>query len=350
MSIIDLCERGLVPDGLTRLGMRRLMAQRLREGYGDNSETRNRKYRKLLDELRNSPIAIATDEANEQHYEVPAEFYRLSLGHRLKYSSCYFADGTADLDAAEDAMLGLYCERAQIRDGMRILDLGCGWGSLTFWLAEHYPHASITSLSNSSSQRAFIEAQAAQRGLTNISVITANINTFDTELRFERVMSVEMFEHMRNYQKLLGNIARWLEPDGKLFVHIFCHRELAYYFETEGDDNWMGRHFFTGGIMPSENLLLNFQSDLVLDEEWWVSGTHYQKTSEAWLARLDANAAAVTELFRRDYSPREAAIWVQRWRIFFMACAELFGYRNGEQWGVAHYLFSRRQVQTAPSN
>ncbi len=342
MNIIELCERGLVPDWLTRWGMRRLMAQRLHDGYTSGSEARNENYRKLLAELRHSPIAIATDKANEQHYEVPAGFYLKSLGHRLKYSACYWSAATPNLDAAEDAMLGMYCQRAGIADDMRILDLGCGWGSLSLWMAEHYPNASITSLSNSSSQRAHIEAQATQRGLRNIKVITTDINNFDTTERYHRVMSIEMFEHMRNYERLLQNIARWLEPNGKLFVHIFCHRELAYYFETEGNDNWMGKYFFTGGIMPSENLLLNFQNDLLLDEQWWLSGTHYAKTSEAWLDNLDANRGGVLDMFKRDYGPAEAALWVQRWRMFFMACAELFAYRNGEEWGVAHYLFTRR--------
>ncbi|MFC1758257.1 SAM-dependent methyltransferase, partial [Planctomycetota bacterium] len=285
-----------------------------------------------------------TDSANEQHYEVPAEFFATVLGPRLKYSSCFFSSPKQSLADAEDEMLGLTCKRADIENGMRVLELGCGWGSLTLWMAEHFPHCEITALSNSTSQREFIESRARAKGLANVRVITGDMRDFTTDEMFDRVVSVEMFEHMRNYELLLRRVSSWLTPEGKAFVHVFCHRDTPYLFETEGAANWMGRHFFTGGMMPSEDLFRQFGEDLEIEQQWRVDGMHYWRTCEAWLKNLDRNRKAILTRFRRDLSAREARTSLQRWRMFFMACAELFRYRGGNEWFVAHYLFANNAV------
>ncbi len=342
MPLIDLAERGTLPDALIRYGIRRLCAQRLREEHAGDAVAAWERFRALRDELRRSPLAIETDAANRQHYEVPARFFELCLGRRLKYSSAYYPTGGETLDQAEEAMLALYGERAQLADGQRILELGCGWGSLTLWMAERFPHARITGVSNSKSQRAHILGQADQRGLSNVEIITCDVNALELDRRFDRVVSIEMFEHMRNYASLLRNVSRWLKDDGRLFVHIFCHRELMYPFETEGEDNWMGRYFFTGGLMPAADTLAHFQDDLVLEDQWRLSGRHYERTSNHWLANQDAHAAEVLDVLRGVYGDAEAKVWAQRWRMFWMACAELFGYRGGQEWLVGHYRFRRR--------
>ncbi len=339
--LIELCERGLIPDALVRLGIRRLCAQRLHEERADDAVAASERFRRRLDELRQSPVAIETDAANRQHYEVPARFFELCLGKRLKYSSCLYPRGDETLDQAEDAMLQLYADRAELADGQRILELGCGWGSLTLWMAERYPNARITGVSNSHGQREHILAQAAQRGLRNVEIVTCDVNRLELTQRFDRVVSIEMFEHLRNYATLLGRIANWMHDDATLFVHIFCHRELMYPFETDGDDNWMGRHFFTGGLMPAADTLLHFQQHLVLQQQWRLSGTHYEKTANHWLANQDANRDAVLRVLQPVYG-HGAARWHQRWRMFWMACAELFGYDGGNQWLVAHYRFAKR--------
>lgn len=342
MSLIDLCERGLLPDALTRLGIRRLCAQRLREEGADDLDRADQRFRELLEELRHSPIAIETDAANEQHYEVPARFFELCLGRRLKYSSAFYATGSETLEQAEDAMLALYGERAGLADGQHILELGCGWGSLTLWMAERFPNARITGVSNSRSQREHILAQAARRGLGNVQILTCDVNRLELPLEsFDRVVSIEMFEHMRNYKRLLGNIAGWLKPGGKLFVHIFAHRFLMYPFLTEGEDNWMGRYFFTGGLMPSADTLLHFQDELTLEQRWLLPGTHYERTANHWLENQDRNREEVMQVLAGTYGAGQAARCHQRWRMFWMACAELFGYEGGRQWLVAHYRFSK---------
>jgi len=337
MSLIELCERGIVPDALTRYGIRRLCAQRLREEARDAPA----RFESLLRELRRSPIAIETAAANAQHYELPTRFFQLCLGERLKYSSCYYAIGNETLDEAEAAMLALYGERAALADGQRILELGCGWGSLTLWMAERYPGARITAVSNSATQRAHIEAACHARGFDNVQVLTRDVNSLELpEASFDRVVSVEMFEHLRNYDSLFARIGRWLAADGRLFVHIFCHRTLMYPFEVEGEDNWMGRHFFTGGLMPSAETLLHFRQGLALEERWLLPGTHYERTANHWLARQDARRAEVMAVLREAYGA-DAARWHQRWRMFWMACAELFGYAGGSEWQVAHYRFRK---------
>lgn len=343
MSVIKLAESGLVPDFLLRYGMRRLLRRRLQdEGCGGDIERQQKRFEAMLDILRRSPIALQTAAANAQHYEVPTEFYLKSLGTHLKYSSCYWPEGINDLDSAEAAMLRLTCERAELADGMQILELGCGWGSLSLWMARYYQHSHIIAVSNSATQRQYIMEQAKQRGLPNIEVITADMNDFTTEKKFDRAVSVEMFEHMRNYERLMANISGWLKPGGKLFVHIFCHRTLMYPFETDGEDNWMGRYFFTGGLMPAFDTLLHFQEHLRIEQRWLLNGIHYRKTLEAWLQKTDANRDEILKIFAVTYGADQASVWLQRWRMFYMACSELFGYNGGTEWPVAHYRFVNR--------
>ena len=345
--LIHSCERGWLPDGVIRFGMRQLMRQRLRDEAIDNGELRAPRLNRLLDDLRASPIAIETQAANTQHYEVPAAFFHAHLGPHLKYSCCLYPTGNETLAQAEAAMLERYAERAELADGQCILDLGCGWGSLSLWLAARYPRSRIVALSNSHGQRAFIEARAAERGLRNLTVVTGNIVDFefdDVQLQggFDRVVSIEMFEHMKNYGLLLAKISRWMRDDAKLFVHIFVHRTLAYHFEVQDGSDWMSKYFFTGGTMPSEALLLNFQDDLRMERQWWVSGTHYERTANHWLAALDAARDRALPMLADTYGARDAAVWFQRWRMFYMAVAELFGYASGNEWGVGHYRFVKR--------
>jgi cyclopropane-fatty-acyl-phospholipid synthase len=346
---LTLLERDLLPDALIRFGIRRLLGERLREERKSDAEAQQAHLMELVARLRESPVAVETQAANEQHYEVPSAFFQQVLGPHLKYSSCYFDPGVTDLGEAEARMLALTCERAALRDGEDILELGCGWGSLTLWMAAQYPRARITAVSNSRTQKQFIDARAAERGLRNVEVLTCDVNVLDfpADRRFDRVVSVEMFEHMRNYETLLRRIAGWMRPEATLFVHIFTHREFAYPFEVRGGGDspgdWMSRHFFTGGIMPSDDLLLYFQSDLQLRSHWHVPGVHYQKTSEAWLANMDRGRAVLMPLFEATYGPRDARKWWVYWRVFFMSCAELWGYRGGGEWLVSHYLFQRRR-------
>ena len=339
---IDLAERGWAPDLAIRMGIRRLLRRREAfEAMGDCA-SRQEATRTFVRELRSSPLAVSTRDANAQHYEVPTEYFRLALGPRLKYSSCIWPGGVTTLEEAEERMLALTCERAGLADDQRILELGCGWGSLSLWMAERYPNARITAVSNSATQRAFIEGECRRRGIENLTVLTRDMNDLELDSRFDRVVSVEMFEHMRNYDLLFRKIAGWLEPDGKLFAHIFCHATLPYAFEVDGQDDWMARHFFTGGIMPSSLLFAYFARDLVLEDHWHVNGRHYSRTLEAWLARHDANRAEILEVFRKQLPEGEARRMFHRWRIFYLACSELFAWNRGDRWFVAHYLWSRR--------
>lgn len=348
-GLIGAAEKRQIPDAAIGWGIRSLLRRGIARRAARTPADRQRLRDELLRELRRTPIAIETDKANEQHYEVPTRFFELCLGHRLKYSSCYFATGRETLDEAEDAMLGLTCRRADLRDGQEILELGCGWGSLTLWMAEKYPKARITAVSNSATQRKHIEARAAERGLENITVLTRDVNALEFDPhRFDRCVSVEMFEHVRNYEPLFARIARWLRPDGALFIHIFCHGSTPYLFETAGAANWMGRHFFTGGIMPSDDLFYHFQRDVYIDRHWRVSGRHYEQTARWWLKNLDDRRGEALEVLEETYGGEDADRWFGRWRIFFMACAELWGYRGGREWWVAHYRMRPRP--SAPAN
>ncbi len=342
-GLLGLAERGWIPDPLLRLGIRRQCEARLRDERAGGLDAQATRFQQRIAELRGSPLAIHTDAANRQHYELPPAFFRLCLGRRLKYSCAWYPRGDETLDQAEDAMLALYGERAELTDGQRILELGCGWGSLTLWMAEQYPNAKITAVSNSRPQREHIEARCRERGLRNVEVITCDVNRLELPAdAFERCVSIEMFEHMRNYESLLGRIGGWLAPGGKLFVHIFVHATLMYPFETEGEDNWMGRHFFTGGLMPAADTLLWFQRDLRIERRWQVDGTHYEKTANHWLRNQDARRDEVMSVLREAYGDG-ASLWFQRWRMFWMACAELFGHADGREWHVAHYRFVRPQ-------
>jgi cyclopropane-fatty-acyl-phospholipid synthase len=340
MKPIELAEKGLAPDWLIRRGIRTLLRRRLREEHANDPETQSARYQALMDELAESAIAIETDAANDQHYEVPAAFFRLVLGDHLKYSSALWPDGIYDLDAAEAAMLDRTCRNADLVDGQDILELGCGWGSLTLWMATHYPNSQVTAVSNSASQRRHIESRALDLGLGNLRVITCDVNALELDQQFDRVVSVEMFEHVRNYRQLLERIAGWMKEDARLFVHIFCHRYLAYPFETEGAGNWMGRHFFTGGLMPAADTLLHFADDVRLERRWLYSGSHYARTARAWLDNLDARRRQVRSVMQSVHGP-EADLFCQRWRIFFMACEELFAFDGGRQWLVGHFRFRK---------
>jgi cyclopropane-fatty-acyl-phospholipid synthase len=344
---IQAMESGLLPDVLVRAGIRKLCSDRLEELRGETLELEQEAMEKYLAALKSGPLAIETQAANEQHYEVPYEFFRKVLGARLKYSSAYFPPGCESLDEAEEHALRISCQRAKLESAQEILELGCGWGSLSLYMAEHFPHARITAVSNSNSQREWIESQAKERGFKNLRILTRNLAEV-ADLRsllpegatgFDRVVTIEMMEHFKNYEILLERISKALLPRGFLFVHIFTHKTYAYPFETEGEDNWMGKYFFTGGQMPSHMLLSRFQKHLSLQNQWHWDGVHYEKTSNAWLQNLDLHREEAEKSLVKLYGPKEAKLWVQRWRIFFMACAELFGYQSGREWGVSHYRF-----------
>lgn len=339
---IGWAEMGLLPDTIIRAGIRRLNRQRLIDIHAHDVERVCSDLTQFVANMKVAEIAPVPELANEQHYEVPAEFFGLVMGSHRKYSSCFWNEDTKRLVQAEAEALRITCRHAEISDGMQVLDLGCGWGSLSLWIAAHYPSCRVVSVSNSNSQREFITAQAKERGLDNVTVITCDMNNFDTEMRFDRIVSVEMFEHMRNYRELYRRVSTWLKPQGKFFKHIFCHRSCAYEFVDQGPSDWMSRHFFSGGIMPSDDLPLRFQEDLQLVNQWRWDGRHYEKTANAWLDNMDTEKDRIMPILSATYGPQNAGKWFMRWRIFFMACAELFGHADGSEWYVSHYLFERK--------
>jgi cyclopropane-fatty-acyl-phospholipid synthase len=348
--VMQAMEKGLLPDSAIRFGIRNLCKERLKSLNLGSLEAQQNLANSYIGLLKSSPLAVHTQAANDQHYELPPEFFLKVLGKNRKYSSAYWDENCKTLDQAEDKALEVTMTRAEIKDGMKILELGCGWGSLTLSMAKKFPNASIVALSNSAPQREWIEGHLKERGIKNVKILTRNIvevADLSAEFgKFDRVVSVEMFEHLRNYETLFQKIASWLTDEGKLFVHVFTHKRFSYFFEVEGEDNWMGRYFFTGGQMPAHDLFAHFQKDLILEKQWAWDGTHYGKTSEAWLKLIDQHRSEILPIFEKTYGKENAKVWLQRWRVFFMSCAELFGFKNGSEWGVSHYLFSKRELKS----
>ena len=342
-ATLKMAERGLLSDALIRLGIRKLLRNRINEIHPGNCENHTRLLQSFINDMDENPIAVNTIEANEQHYELPPLFFQKVLGKHLKYSSCYYTIGEESLDDAESAMLEIYGERAQLSDNMDILELGCGWGSLTLWMAKKYPNSRITAVSNSANQKTFIDEQCKNLQINNITILTSDMNEFQIEDRYDRIVSVEMFEHLRNYRRMLNRVSQWLRDEGKLFIHIFAHNKHPYLFEIKDDEDWMSKYFFTGGMMPSDDLLHYFQDNLKLDNHWRVSGNHYSKTARDWLKKLDANKEEILPVLTETYGKWNSKLWLQRWRIFLMSCEELFGFNDGQEWWVSHYLMTKRQ-------
>ncbi|CAL1414620.1 unnamed protein product [Linum trigynum] len=340
--MLSSLERNLLPDAVVRRLTRLLLGVRLRWGYKASAELQLSQLLQFVHSLKEMPIAVQTEKPKEQHYEVPTSFFRLALGKHLKYSCCYFSDKGSTLEDAEAAMLELYCERSELKDGQTVLDIGCGWGSLVLYIASKYSNCKVTGICNSTTQKAFIEDQCRDRQLQNVEIHVADISKFEMEASFDRIYSIEMFEHMKNYRDLLGKISKWMKQDGRLFVHHFCHKVFPYHFEDNQEEDWLARYFFSGGTMPSANLLLYFQDDVSVVDQWLVNGNHYAQTSEEWLKRMDKNMGSIKPIMESTYGKDQAVKWTVYWRTFFMAVAELFRYNNGEEWLVALYLFKKK--------
>lgn len=341
-TILKILEKDYFPDFLIRYQIRKLLQSRIDDEKKSTEEEFMNSFQGFLSQLKASPVAIHTDAANEQHYEVPTEFYKFVMGKRLKYSSGYWPKKDTNFQESEDAMLDLYIERSQTKDGMRILDLGCGWGSVSLYFAEKFPKSQITGVSNSKTQKAYILGEAKKRGLKNLEILTQDMNTFKISKTFDRIISVEMLEHMRNYQVLFERLSKLLAKDGKFFIHIFTHKEYGYPFEVKDETDWMSKYFFTGGQMPSDHQFLYFQDDLKIEKHWRVDGTHYSRTSRAWLENMTANREKIYPIFEATYGKENATKWWVYWRVFFMACEELWAFNKGREWIVSHYLFSKR--------
>lgn len=340
----SLVEKDRVPDFIIRKNIRKLLTQRLQEVNRGSTEAQQAQLMQLIEELKRSEIAINTKDTDDQHNELPTEFYQYCLGRHLKYSCGFWKKGVTDLDTSERDMLQLTCERADLHDGQEVLELGCGWGSLSLYMAVNYPKSKFIAVSDSQSHKRYIDEQVQKRGITNLIALTEDINDFTLNQTFDRVVSVELFEHMRNYQKLLKKISGFLKMDGKLFVHLFSHKEFAYKFEGGDESDWMSKYFFTGGIMPSSHLLLYFNDHVTVEKHWHVNGTHYSKTAEAWLQNMDKHKKEIIPLFIQTYGEEKALKWWVYWRIFYIACSELWGYNNGDEWMISHYLFNKKQL------
>eukprot|EP00892_Ulva_mutabilis_P005751 jgi/Ulvmu1/3548/UM166_0002.1 len=340
--VLKLIEMGFVPDFVTRIGIRHLLSIRLKDAAVPTELLQRRKM-DFVNELKTMPIAVLAEKANEQHYELPTEYFDKVLGKWKKYSSCLYRDAKDDLVTAEESMLELYCDRLQIQDGMKVLDVGGGWGSFTLFAARKYPSCSFTLVSNSRTQKIYVDGEAGKRGFHNVAVITADMNEFFTNVLYDRAVSIECFEHMKNYQKLLKHVSSWLKPDGLFFCHVFCHKTIAYHFEDNGDEDWMTRYFFSGGTMASLDLFLYFQDDMGVESLSYVNGNHYSRTLEAWLQKHDACKQELAPVFKDVYGA-DSQKWFVYWRLFYLACSELFNYNNGEEWGLAHYTFRKKSV------
>lgn len=340
-TAVNWVEQGLVPDRVVRLGIRRLLRERAEEIGAEDPARAAELAQAFFEGLHAAPLAPLPEKANEQHYELPPAFFGEVLGPHRKYSCGWWPEGVDTLEASEAAALQATAERAGLADGQEVLELGCGWGSLSLWMAERFPGSRITAVSNSIPQRLHIEAEARRRGLDNLRVLTCDINRFEADARFDRIVSVEMFEHLRNWPAAFERVAGWLRPEGRFFMHVFVHRSTPYAFVERDASDWMSRHFFSGGMMPSDDLALRCQGALRLRRQWRWDGRHYQRTAEAWLARMDARRAALWPVLEETYGADQAGLWWQRWRLFFMSVAELFGFEEGRAWWVSHYLFEK---------
>ena len=341
-QLISLAEKRFLPDFIVRTGIKYFLNQKLnieKKKFGDNPKSEKNKW---IEEMKKSPIALFTNKANEQHYEVPPEFFRISLGPNLKYSCAYWDTEINNLADAEEKMFKIYIERSGIKNGMSILDLGCGWGSFSLYLAKKFPNSKILAVSNSNDQSQYIKAESKKYKLNNINYLKLNMSDFKINQKFDRIVSIEMFEHMRNYEILLHKISKLLNENGKLFLHFFCHKKYVYPYEVKSNSDWMTKYFFYGGMMPSYDILSFFENDLKLIKSWKVNGNHYKKTCRAWLKNQDQNKNKIMNIFEKCYE-KDSTTWFNRWRIFWMSCEELFGYKNGSEWYVGHFLMTRKK-------
>ncbi len=333
-SAIGTAERIPLPDAIVRAAIQQLCARtaaRLADA-GDDAGFASR--------MAERAIAEHAETANAQHYEVPAAFFAEVLGPNRKYSSCYYREPTSTLQEAEEAALRQTVEHAELVDGQAILELGCGWGSLSLWMARQFPGSDIVAVSNSHSQRQYIEQAAAERGLRNLRIVTADMNLFEPSRQFDRIVSVEMFEHMMNWRALMTRLRNWLAPNGRFFMHVFSHRSGAYLFDPTHREDWIAQHFFTGGVMPSHHLIRQYSDLFAVEKEWRWSGIHYQRTATDWLANFDARRGAIEAILRQVYGG-DTRLWMRRWRWFFLATAGLFGHADGSEWGVSHYRMKK---------
>ena len=331
-TIIGTAERVPLPDAIIRAAIHRLCsrtATRLASGNAEGDAW-------FADEMAARAIAEYSDEANAPHYEVPAAFFAKMLGPNRKYSCCFYREPASTLQEAEEEALRQTVEHADLADGQLILELGCGWGSLSLWMARQFPHSQVVAVSNSKSQCAYIEGEAARRGLKNLRVTNSDMNMFDAGQKFDRIVSIEMFERMKNWRELMVRVRSWLKPDGRFFLHVFTHRSGSYLFDGADGEDWIGQHFFTGGVMPSHHLIRQYADLFAVEKEWRWSGTHYQRTAQDWLARFDADREPIEAILHKVYGS-DTGLWMRRWRWFLLATAGLFGYADGSEWGVSHY-------------